>query len=58
MRRSSWRHPSGGLSTGAEEVKTAEQEAIWGGTVGEQFDPWHHLARVTPSTTPICTRSR
>ena len=36
--------PSGGLFTGAEEVKTAEQQAIWGGTAGEQFDPCYHLA--------------
>jgi Zn-dependent M28 family amino/carboxypeptidase len=36
--------PSGGLFTGAEEVKTAAQEAIWGGTAGEQFDPCYHLA--------------
>ena len=36
--------PSGGLFTGAEEVKTAQQAAIWGGTVGEQFDPCYHLA--------------
>jgi Peptidase family M28/PA domain len=36
--------PSGGLFTGAEEVKTEEQEAIWGGTAGEQFDPCYHLA--------------
>ena len=36
--------PSGGLFTGAEEVKTAEQAAIWGGTAGEQFDPCYHLA--------------
>ncbi len=36
--------PSGGLFTGAEEVKTDEQEAIWGGTAGEQFDPCYHLA--------------
>ena len=36
--------PSGGLFTGAEEVKTPEQEAIWGGTAGEQFDPCYHLA--------------
>ena len=35
---------SGGLFTGAEEVKTEEQEAIWGGTAGEQFDPCYHLA--------------
>jgi Zn-dependent M28 family amino/carboxypeptidase len=36
--------PSGGLFTGAEEVKTEEQAAIWGGTAGEQFDPCYHLA--------------
>ena len=36
--------PSGGLFTGAEEIKTAEQEAIWGGTAGEQFDPCYHQA--------------
>jgi hypothetical protein len=36
--------PSSGLFTGAEEVKTEEQEAIWGGTAGEQLDPCYHLA--------------
>jgi hypothetical protein len=36
--------PSSGLFTGAEEIKTEEQEAIWGGTAGEQFDPCYHLA--------------
>ena len=36
--------PSGGLFTGAEEIKTPEQEAIWGGTAGEQFDPCYHEA--------------
>ena len=36
--------PSGGLFTGAEEVKTEEQEEIWGGTAGAQFDPCYHLA--------------
>ena len=34
--------PSGGLFTGAEVVKTPEQEAIWGGTAGQQFDPCYH----------------
>jgi Zn-dependent M28 family amino/carboxypeptidase len=34
--------PSSGLFTGAEERKTAEQAAIWGGTVGDQFDPCYH----------------
>ena len=34
--------PSGGLFTGAEVVKTAEQASIWGGTAGAQFDPCYH----------------
>ena len=36
--------PSSGLFTGAEVPKTAEQQSIWGGTVGAQFDPCYHLA--------------
>jgi len=36
--------PSGGLFTGAEVPKTAEQQAIWGGTTGAQFDPCYHAA--------------
>ncbi|HXV58912.1 MAG TPA: M20/M25/M40 family metallo-hydrolase [Gaiellaceae bacterium] len=36
--------PAGGLFTGAEVPKTAEQQAIWGGTVGAQFDPCYHEA--------------
>ena len=36
--------PAGGLFTGAEGIKTAEQAAIWGGTAGEQYDPCYHLA--------------
>jgi Zn-dependent M28 family amino/carboxypeptidase len=36
--------PAGGLFTGAEVRKTAEQQAIWGGTTGEQFDPCYHEA--------------
>ena len=36
--------PSGGLFTGAEQVKTAEQAAIWGGTAGAWFDPCYHEA--------------
>jgi Zn-dependent M28 family amino/carboxypeptidase len=35
---------AGGLFTGAEVPKTAEQQGIWGGTVGEQFDPCYHEA--------------
>jgi Zn-dependent M28 family amino/carboxypeptidase len=36
--------PSGGLFTGAEVVKTAEQQAIWGGVAGEAFDQCYHAA--------------
>ena len=36
--------PASGLFTGAEVIKTAEQEEIWGGTAGQQFDPCYHLA--------------
>jgi len=36
--------PASGLFTGAEEAKTPEQQAIWGGTAGEQFDPCYHDA--------------
>ena len=36
--------PAGGLFTGAEEIKTAEEAAIWGGTAGAQLDPCYHLA--------------
>ena len=34
--------PAGGLFTGAEEIKTAEQAAIYGGDAGEQFDRCYH----------------
>jgi Zn-dependent M28 family amino/carboxypeptidase len=34
--------PAGGLFTGAEVRKTAAQAAIYGGAVGEQFDPCYH----------------
>ena len=36
--------PSSGLFTGAEDIKTAEQEEIWGGTAGEALDPCYHQA--------------
>ena len=36
--------PAGGLFTGAEGIKTAAQAAIYGGTVGAQYDPCYHLA--------------
>ena len=36
--------PAGGLFTGAEEVKTAEEQAIYGGTAGIAYDPCYHQA--------------
>ncbi|MDT5260212.1 MAG: hypothetical protein QOD10_5292 [Mycobacterium sp.] len=34
--------PAGGLFSGAEEKKSAEQAKLWGGTAGEAFDPNYH----------------
>ncbi|WP_166866060.1 M28 family metallopeptidase [Salinibacterium sp. ZJ70] len=36
--------PAGGLFTGAEDIKSEEQAAIFGGTAGEAFDPCYHQA--------------
>jgi len=36
--------PAGGLFTGAEGIKTAEQAAVYGGSAGDQYDPCYHLA--------------
>jgi Zn-dependent M28 family amino/carboxypeptidase len=36
--------PAGGLFTGAEGVKTAEEAALFGGTVGEAYDECYHAA--------------
>lgn len=36
--------PSGGLFTGAEAIKTADQVALWGGTADVAFDPCYHQA--------------
>jgi Zn-dependent M28 family amino/carboxypeptidase len=35
---------AGGLFTGADAIKTAEQQAIWGGEVGEMLDQCYHQA--------------
>jgi aminopeptidase Y len=47
--------PAGGLFTGAEVEKTAEEAAIYGGTAGEQYDPCYHLAcdTLANATTPL-----
>ena len=42
--RSSPGIPAGGLFTGAEGIKTAEQAAKWGGTAGIAYDPCYHQA--------------
>jgi Zn-dependent M28 family amino/carboxypeptidase len=34
--------PAGGLFTGAEDIKTEEQQEKWGGTAGDAFDPCYH----------------
>ena len=39
--------PAGGLFSGAEENKTAEQAALWGGTADAPFDPNYHKATDT-----------
>ncbi|MGH3126638.1 MAG: M28 family peptidase, partial [Gaiellaceae bacterium] len=36
--------PSGGLFTGAEGIKTAQEVTLWGGTAGQQYDPCYHQA--------------
>jgi len=36
--------PAGGLFSGAEGVKTAEEAAVFGGTAGAPYDPCYHQA--------------
>jgi aminopeptidase Y len=36
--------PSGGLFTGAEGIKTADEVLLWGGIAGQQYDQCYHLA--------------
>lgn len=36
--------PAGGLFTGAEGIKTAQQAEVFGGVAGQQYDPCYHLA--------------
>ncbi|WP_336212315.1 M20/M25/M40 family metallo-hydrolase [Nonomuraea sp. LPB2021202275-12-8] len=36
--------PSGGIFTGAEDIKTAEEAALFGGTAGVAFDVCYHQA--------------
>lgn len=39
--------PSGGLFSGAEENKTADQQKLWGGTADAPFDPNYHKSTDT-----------
>jgi aminopeptidase Y len=34
--------PGGGIATGAEVIKTAEEQKMFGGVAGEAFDPCYH----------------
>jgi Zn-dependent M28 family amino/carboxypeptidase len=36
--------PAGGLFTGAEGIKTAAQRDVYGGIIGQQYDPCYHEA--------------
>ncbi len=36
--------PAGGLFTGAEGTKTAQEADLWGGVAGTAYDPCYHLA--------------
>jgi Zn-dependent M28 family amino/carboxypeptidase len=36
--------PAGGLFTGAEGIKTADEQAVYGGTAGVAYDPCYHQA--------------
>ncbi len=39
--------PAGGVFSGADDIKTEEQAARWGGTAGEAFDPNYHTPEDT-----------
>ena len=41
--------PAGGLFTGAEGIKTAEEAALYGGMAGEPYDPCYHMGCDTTS---------
>ena len=46
--------PAGGLFTGAEGIKTAEQAAVFGGTAGEAYDPcYHSLCDTVDNVDPV-----
>jgi Zn-dependent M28 family amino/carboxypeptidase len=43
--------PAGGLFTGAEDIKTAAEAAVYGGVAGAAYDPCYHAA--CDSLTPV-----
>ncbi|MEO5919943.1 MAG: M28 family peptidase [Pseudolysinimonas sp.] len=47
--------PAGGLFTGAEGIKTAEQAALFGGTAGAPYDPCYHQACDTKANISTAT---
>jgi Peptidase family M28 len=49
--------PAGGLFTGAEDIKTAAEVAVYGGAAGQAYDPCYHQACDTfaNNTTPCPT---
>jgi aminopeptidase S len=50
--------PTGGVFTGAEDTKTAEQARKWGGTAGEPFDPCYHQACDTTTNIDLTLLAR
>lgn len=50
--------PTGGVFTGAEGVKSAEQAAKWGGTAGEAFDPCYHSSCDTTANIDVTALDR
>ncbi len=36
--------PSGGLFSGGDGIKTAQEAKVWGGTAGQPYDPCYHRA--------------
>lgn len=55
--------PGGGIATGAEGIKTDEEQAVFGGTAGEWFDPCYHqlcddLSNVNLTAWEVSTKVR
>lgn len=50
--------PTGGLFTGAEEIKTTAQAQKWGGTAGQAFDRCYHASCDTTSNVNVTALDR